>query len=282
VRELPQRVAARAGARRTLISALAPHRTTFRLTRAALVVVSFVLFASSADARASAPSADLSVVPQPRHERVAPGLYRWASRVRIAAAGTADRDAAELLRGYLAENGVSATVAGRSANAGIVLQASKGYDARLGDEGYVLNVTRNRITMRANTPRGLFYALQTLDQISKRSGRHFVTRFVTVVDRPEYRWRGIHLDVARHFFPVPVVKRYIDVAAHFKLNVFHWHLTDDQAWRLDSGRYPALTAGVAPGEHVVTDGVLYLEDNDPIDIVPAAARLAGSAPLAAR
>ena len=79
--------------------------------------------------------------------------------------------------------------------------------------------------------------------ISTRAGGRLSSRAVEIVDRPAYRWRGIHLDVARHFFSVPVIERYIDVAAHYKLNVFHWHLTDDQAWRLQSSRYPALTAG---------------------------------------
>jgi hexosaminidase len=99
--------------------------------------------------------------------------------------------------------------------------------------------------MIANTPRGLFYALQTLEQISARSGGRFRSRSVAITDRPASPWRGIQLDVVRHFFSVPVIERYIDVAAHYKLNVFHWHLTDDQAWRLQSTRYPALTAGVA-------------------------------------
>jgi hexosaminidase len=91
----------------------------------------------------------------------------------------------------------------------------------------------------------MFYALQTLEQVSARSGGRLSTRAVEIADRPAYSWRGIHLDVARHFFSVPVIERYIDVVAHYKLNVFHWHLTDDQAWRLESSRYPALTAGVA-------------------------------------
>ena len=67
---------------------------------------------------------------------------------------------------------------------------------------------------------------------SSRRGRNGSPRARYVVDRPAYRWRGIHLDVARHFFAVPVVERYIDLAARYKLNTFHWHLTDDQAWRL--------------------------------------------------
>nr|MDQ6941225.1 family 20 glycosylhydrolase [Candidatus Eremiobacteraeota bacterium] len=108
-----------------------------------------------------------------------------------------------------------------------------------------LDVGRHGISIIAPKAAGLFYALQTLEQISARSGGRLSTRGVRITDRPAYRWRGIHLDVARHFFPVPVIERYIDVAARYKLNVFHWHLTDDQAWRLESSRYPALTSGIA-------------------------------------
>ncbi|HZW54381.1 MAG TPA: family 20 glycosylhydrolase, partial [Candidatus Elarobacter sp.] len=146
------------------------------------------------------------------------------------------------VRAYLAANGVSAHLADHARRAEVVLRRTRPYDARLGDEGYELRVRGDGVTLTANTERGLFYALQTLQQITARSGGRLSSREATVVDRPEYRWRGVHLDVARHFFPVGTVERYIGVAAHYKLNVFHWHLTDDQAWRLPSDRYPALRA----------------------------------------
>jgi hexosaminidase len=116
-------------------------------------------------------------------------------------------------------------------------------DPRFGEEGYELRVRAGGVSARANTAAGLFYARQTLDQLTARSDGIARTPCVTILDRPQYRWRGIHLDVARHFFPVPVVERYVDVAARYKLNVFHWDLTDDQAWRLPSARFPLLTRG---------------------------------------
>lgn len=186
----------------------------------------------------------VSIVPQPRSLRVGAGSYVWPRHVRIAVRDPHVRAVAARLRAYLAANGVTATVAGDGrATAAVVLQSARRYDAQLGDEGYALRVADAGVSVRANTPRGMFYALQTLEQVSARAHGRFTSRAVIVADRPEYRWRGIHLDVARHFFVVPVVERYIDLAAHFKLNVFHWHLTDDQAWRLDIPRYPALTAG---------------------------------------
>ncbi|MDB5073243.1 MAG: hypothetical protein JWM87_4354 [Candidatus Eremiobacteraeota bacterium] len=199
----------------------------------------------------------IAVVPRPRDEHVEPGSFVWPARARIATLNAADRDAAVQLRTYLAENGVTAVLASRAARADVVLERSKHNDPRLGDEGYALRVRRNGITLRANGASGLFYAVQTLEQISGRSRHRLLSRAVTITDRPAYRWRGIHLDTARHFFAVPVIERYIAVAAHYKLNVFHWHLTDDQAWRLRSDRYPALASGSAYSRADVDRVVAY-------------------------
>ncbi|GAC1581532.1 MAG: hypothetical protein NVS3B7_16630 [Candidatus Elarobacter sp.] len=174
--------------------------------------------------------------------RVLPGRYVWGPAVRVRAGGAGARDVAAQLRTFLAENRVAATIASAGADAGVVLVTSNAADARLGAEGYVLRVRPSGVTIRANTARGLFYGLQTLQQISSRSSQGLVSQAVEIVDRPEYRWRGIHLDVARHFFAVSVIERFIGAAAHYKLNVFHWHLTDDQAWRLQSAHYPALAS----------------------------------------
>lgn len=110
-------------------------------------------------------------------------------------------------------------------------------DPQLGDEGYALSVGPRGAFALANTHAGLFYAAQTYAQLTKRAGAHAVE----IRDWPAYRWRGVHLDVARHFFDVATVERYIDVASRYKLNIFHWHLTDDQAWRLPVPAYPGLT-----------------------------------------
>jgi len=116
-------------------------------------------------------------------------------------------------------------------------------DAQLGGEGYHLRIDGSGIAIDANAPAGIFYGLQTLDQLLPDGSDVREIAGVDVRDWPAYRWRGIHLDVSRHFFPVAVVERYIGVAAHYKLNVFHWHLTDDQGWRIQILRYPRL-AGV--------------------------------------
>ena len=121
--------------------------------------------------------------------------------------------------------------------------------ARLGDEGYLLDVRPSGITIRAHGAAGLFYAVQTLRQLLPAAifreapveGVEWSVPAVSIEDYPRFQWRGGHLDVARHFMPKEFVKKYIDLLALHKMNVFHWHLTEDQGWRLEIKQYPKLT-----------------------------------------
>ncbi len=186
---------------------------------------------------------NVSVVPRPRHIQEMSGVYRWPAEVSIVAPGAQERDVAAFLIEFLREGGVHAHIAAPgTAAAQVRLVASTNADARIGVEGYRLEVLPAGISIAANSGAGLFYGLQTLEQMTRgRPQRALSTQAATIEDWPAYRWRGIHLDVSRHFYSVPVVKRYIDVAAHYKLNTFHWHLTDDQGWRVEIKRYPRLT-----------------------------------------
>jgi len=112
-------------------------------------------------------------------------------------------------------------------------------DAPEGVEAYRLEVAPDRIEVAARDRRGLFYGAQTLRQLVAASPRAIPA--VRIDDAPRFVWRGLHLDVSRHFFPVEFIKRYIDLLAAFKLNTVHWHLTDDQGWRLEIMKYPKLT-----------------------------------------
>ena len=112
-------------------------------------------------------------------------------------------------------------------------------DAPEGPEAYVLDVTPERIAISARDVRGLTYGAQTLRQLALASPAAIPA--VRIEDAPRFVWRGLHLDVSRHFFPIEFIKKYVDALAAFKLNTFHWHLTDDQGWRLAIERYPKLT-----------------------------------------
>lgn len=121
--------------------------------------------------------------------------------------------------------------------------------ADLGAEGYHLTVTPFQVTARAAQPAGLFYAAQSLRQLlppeifrsEPVAGVAWTMSCVDIEDVPRFGWRGAMLDVCRHFMPKDFVLRYIDLLALHKLNVFHWHLTDDQGWRIEIKKYPRLT-----------------------------------------
>ncbi|MCA2215792.1 beta-N-acetylhexosaminidase [Jidongwangia harbinensis] len=123
-------------------------------------------------------------------------------------------------------------------------------DDTIGDEGYRLRVRRNAVTLRANTPAGLFAGTQTLRQLV----RDRTIPGGSIVDYPRFAYRGAMLDLARHFHTPDEIRRYIDEISRFKVNHLHLHLTDDQGWRIQIDSWPRLTTvGAAPGTGV--DGV---------------------------
>jgi len=138
------------------------------------------------------------------------------------------------------------TTSGAPPNGNIYLTTAGG-DPALGDEGYQLTVTSNLVTLVAYQPAGLFRGIQTIRQLlpaaverSTPQPGPWTMATGMVRDTPRFAWRGSMLDVARHFFPVADVKRYIDLMAYYKLNVFHLHLADDQGWRIMINSWPNL------------------------------------------
>lgn len=116
-----------------------------------------------------------------------------------------------------------------------------------GHEGYIMKVDQDGIAISSQGYAGIFYGIQTLLQLlpsqgigTKEPGKILIRR-MTIEDYPRFSWRGMHLDVSRHFFPKEFIKKYIDILAMHKMNIFHWHLTDDQGWRIQIKKYPKLT-----------------------------------------
>ncbi len=117
-----------------------------------------------------------------------------------------------------------------------------------GAESYSLSINESEVTIIANTAQGTFYGIQSLYQVllsSKLTVDHdkmqVMVPSMEIIDKPLFPYRGMHLDVARHMFPVEFIKKYIDILAFYKFNTFHWHLTEDQGWRIEIKKYPKLT-----------------------------------------
>ncbi|MBN8696006.1 MAG: beta-N-acetylhexosaminidase [Bacteroidetes bacterium] len=123
-----------------------------------------------------------------------------------------------------------------------ILILQKGFDTKNTSEEYELNVNNNQIQISASSEHGVFNGIQTLIQLfSIEKTADIIIPCVNIKDKPNYQWRGMHLDCSRHFFSKEEVKKYIDHLAMYKFNVFHWHLTDDQGWRIEIKKYPLLT-----------------------------------------
>ncbi len=187
-------------------------------------------------------SADsLSLIPLPRHITVYKATWSVPTQVKIKADRKSQRRSANFLAAFLRHRGIGAHLVA-SGPAQISFLRDKN-DPVLGREGYRLDVRADGAVLKASAGPGYFYALQTFEELFNSAHRldHAVHE-VNISDRPRYRWRGILLDCSRHFFPPAVVKRFIRLAAHYKLNIFHWHLTDDQGWRIAIPQYPKLTS----------------------------------------
>jgi hexosaminidase len=120
-------------------------------------------------------------------------------------------------------------------------------DPEVNDEGYTVDVTGNSVTVNARTPQGIFYGLQTVMQLLPAEiespaivNTSWTIPCVSVKDEPRFKYRGQHQDVCRHFLNVEYIKKQLDVLSMFKINKYHWHLTDDQGWRIESKKYPKL------------------------------------------
>lgn len=136
------------------------------------------------------------------------------------------------------------------AASGPVIEFRLAQPALANSEAYALRVTADRVTITASAPAGAFYAVQTFLQLlppaifgaSPQPELTWTAPAVEIEDAPRFRWRGLMIDSARYFQPLDCLKRFLDLMAQHKLNVFHWHLVDDQGWRLEIKKYPRLTA----------------------------------------
>ena len=177
----------------------------------------------------------IAVVPRPTSVIEAPGTFRLTARTPIVICDEQLRRPAEIFVDAIAAlTGFVPTITTVNAPAAIVLHLTPGYKP----EEYRLVATRKGVDLTASTPQAILHGLRTLQQLVGAQG----IPACTIEDRPCFAYRGAMLDVSRHFFPVEEVKTYIDLLSLHKINRFHWHLTDDQGWRIEIRSYPQLTA----------------------------------------
>ena len=193
--------------------------------------------------------APISIIPKPSNLRPATGAFVLNAETRISGAENV-QELGRQLREYLAPaTGLPFEVVRRGGANTINLVLDRRLEV-LGPEGYRLRVRPDKIEIRGGGAAGVFYGIQTLRQLlpneafrrAEVDGVEWTIPSLDIEDRPRFAWRGLHLDVARHFMPKEFVLKLLDVMALHKLNTFHWHLTDDQGWRLEVKRYPKLTS----------------------------------------
>ncbi len=203
-----------------------------------------------------------SLVPRPVKMVMRDGRFLLDQATIIVAAPQLKGKAEQLKKMLGAATGLPLAIKDAAEENAIQLRLDPSLNAKLGDEGYILSSAPAKISISASGEAGIFYGMQTLRQLlppqvysNKRARREsWPIPCLVVRDFPRFSWRGLHLDVARHFFSLEFVKRYIDLMSLHKFNVLHWHLNDDQGWRWQVKKYPRLTSvgawrsGDTPGE----------------------------------
>ncbi|CCH01114.1 Beta-N-acetylhexosaminidase [Fibrella aestuarina BUZ 2] len=200
------------------------------------------------------PDNEYNLIPFPARFSGGAGRFSLSNSTRILAAAKdpAQQAAAQLLANQLKlTSGLPIAVAAPTPALlkGRNIVFEKHTEGRCGPEGYTLRVTPDGVRVTAETPKGYFYAVQTLMQLLPSAvygnvpapSANWSMPACDLLDRPRFAYRGLMLDVSRHFMPASFIKKFIDVMAMQKMNTFHWHLTDDQGWRIEIKKYPKLT-----------------------------------------
>ena len=201
-----------------------------------LPLVLLVFFGSMANAQLAN---DVTIIPKPTAVQMGTGTFKIGKNTRITAKGDDAKKVAGLFNYFLNKKyGFVLKVGNNTTPGAIVLDTSP--TSKFLPESYQLKITNNGINISGERS-GVFYGVQSLLQMIDGTKNHLTVPAMTIRDQPNFAYRGLMLDVSRHFFEVDELKKILDVMAYLKLNRFHWHLTDDQGWRLEIKKYPKLT-----------------------------------------
>lgn len=197
----------------------------------------------------------INVIPYPQSVEVGKGTFKGAG-ANFNCDQAIDAKSQEIIKEFADKiTFVSGRICSYATPVGLAKDCAKvkGFiflkDANLAEEEYSIDITKANCIVRASSYNGFLYAIQTLKQLTSvnifgnepNPAEKFLFPCVKIQDKPRFGYRGMHLDCSRHFFSVEEVKKYLDVMAMYKLNRFHWHLTDDQGWRVEIKKYPKLT-----------------------------------------
>lgn len=182
----------------------------------------------------------VSIVPKPNSIQAGTGEFAVNSATLVSYDNKDSKRIADLFQEYVnTQYGINLKTAEKKSGKNVIRFVSSG---KGNEEAYTLEVSPQGIEV-AGVNAGLFYGYQSLIQLLpvQANQNELKIAAVSIKDEPRFSYRGLHLDVARHMFPLSFIKKYIDILASYKLNVFHWHLTEDQGWRLEIKKYPKLT-----------------------------------------
>jgi hexosaminidase len=188
-------------------------------------------------------SQEVNIIPQPAKVIINTGNFVISPRTSLVVVNENDKPTADFFNKYLLDNyGFELEIKKEETKNSITLKSFKTLDGLKG-EGYNLTSDLNGVLIEGNSSQGTFYGIQTLIQLLPTNNRSNILKIASlmVIDEPRFAYRGAMLDVGRHFFSVSFVKKYIDYLALHKMNYFHWHLTEDQGWRIEIKKYPKLT-----------------------------------------
>ena len=234
------------------------------------VTLSLVLLATLPSAQAASERSAPAVVPLPQTVRTGSGTFALNGQTQIYASDASARATAAMFDEWLQQTqGLTLPIrdgAPRKDVHNVLWFETTKNQHNASTEAYRLNVDDRRVHI-TGADAGVFYGMQTLTQLLPATKQDKLDiAAVDIDDAPRFAWRGLHLDVGRHFFPVAFVKKYLELMAQYKLNTFHWHLTEDQGWRIEIKKYPRLTEfgskrrETVVGEHVdpyIGDGIPY-------------------------
>jgi hexosaminidase len=216
----------------------------FRPTTSKLLQTTLVLLCIACNSKKTVVT-EPAILPLPNEQIVHEGTFIWDDGVEIEAVNEL-QPAANLLQLFVGKN-INAKASVSTKKVQLVID-----ETIQEDEGYVLEVSPQGIQLSSKNIKGAFLGVQTLRQLlppciedASCGDVEIGVQAITVKDAPQYLYRGMHLDVGRHFFSVDFIKKYIDMLAMVKMNTFHWHLTEDQGWRIEIKKYPKLTTHAA-------------------------------------